>query len=107
MAFTFAGFTSTLTPPPVITPGKWQCAEYGLKLNTPDASDGRAEFWVDGVHHGSFDGFQWRTDPALRASTFSLDSYNHMNNGPIPEDKPNRVRYDNLVISTQPIGCLQ
>lgn len=99
-------YASKLMPPPVVTPETWQCVEYGLKINTPAAEDGRADFWVDGVHHGSFGGFQWRTNPAMAVSTFSLDSYNHFNNGPVPIDKPNRVRYDNLVISTQRIGCL-
>jgi hypothetical protein len=99
-------FESSVRPQPVITPGSWQCAEFSLELNTGDADDGRADFWVDGVHHGSFGGFVWRTDPALRISTFSLDSYNHMNNGPIPQNQPNRVRYDNLVISTTRVGCL-
>jgi hypothetical protein len=101
------GFYSSEAQKPVVVPGAWHCAEFSLTLNDPAATDGRADFWVDGVHHGSFDGFQWRTDPSMGVSTFSLDSYNHMNDGPIPESQPNRVRYDNLVISTEQIGCLQ
>jgi hypothetical protein len=100
-------FVSAEVQKPVIVPGAWHCSELSLTLNAPDASDGRADFWFDGVHHGAFDGFQWRTDPSLRVTTFALDSYNHMNDGPIPESTPNRVRYDNLVISTEPVGCLQ
>jgi hypothetical protein len=100
------GFTSTQATPPLITPGAWQCAEYSLTLNDPAAEDGSADFWVDGVHQGTFTGLQWRTDPALRISTFALDSYNHMNDGPIPASQPNRVRYDNFVIATAPVGCL-
>jgi hypothetical protein len=99
-------FTSTASSPPTVTPGAWQCTEYSLALNAPDQLDGTASFWVDGVHHGTFDGFQWRTDAALRINTFALDSYNHMNDGPIPADQPNRIRYDNFVISTEPVGCL-
>ncbi len=99
-------FSSDDNPAPVIVPGQWQCAEQRILLNDPSAMDGEAEFWVDGISYGSFDGFQWRTDPNLMLSTFSLDSYNHFKNGPRPASQPNRVRYDNLVISTQPIGCL-
>lgn len=99
-------FTSTQASPPAITRGTWQCAEFALALNDPGSENGTASFWVDGVHHGTFDGFAWRGSPDLRISTFALDSYNHMNDGPIPEAQANRVRYDNLVISTEPVGCL-
>lgn len=99
-------FTSTLDPPPTIVRGSWHCAEYGLKLNTSPSTDGTADFWVDGVHHGSFGGFQWRTADALQANTFALDSYNHFNNGAPPSSSPNLVRYDNLVLSRVPVGCL-
>lgn len=99
-------FTSTLEPGPVIVPGQWHCAEYGITLNAPGAQDGRAAFWFDGLQHGDFGGFEWRSDPSMGVSTFALDSYNHMNDGPIPAETPNKVRYDNLVISTSPVGCL-
>jgi len=100
-------FSSELDPPPAIRPGLWQCVEYGLTLNTAgDNDDGRADFWVDGVHHGSFGGFQWRTAAELRANTFILDSYNHFRDGALPESSPNLVRYDNLVVSTEPVGCI-
>lgn len=99
-------FSSSLQPPPTIVPGSWQCAEYGLRLNTGSNTDGTANFWVDGVHHGSFDGFQWRTVDALQVNTFALDSYNHFNNGALPASSPNLVRYDNFVLSRTPVGCL-
>ncbi len=99
-------FTTTASQPALITPGQWQCAEYGLTLNDGDSDNGTASFWVDGAPQGTFEGFTWRTSDALRLSTFALDSYNHMNNGPIPATQPNRVRYDNLVISSEPVGCL-
>jgi hypothetical protein len=100
-------FESTAPSPPVIVPGQWHCAEYAIALNAPSAEDGSASFWFDGVAQGTFGGIQWRTDEALQVSTLALDSYNHMREGPIPEETPNRVLYDNLVISTAPVGCLQ
>jgi hypothetical protein len=99
-------FDSTMQPPPTIVPGQWQCVEYGMTLNDPASDDGLADFWVDGVHHGHFDGFIWRTVPELQINTFSLDSYNHFNNGPLPPETPNLVRYDNVIVSSQPVGCL-
>ncbi|MBK6919128.1 MAG: hypothetical protein IPH07_17165 [Deltaproteobacteria bacterium] len=99
-------FDSTMQPPPVIVPGQWQCVEYGMTLNDPAGDDGLADFWVEGVHHGHFDGFIWRTVPELHINTFSLDSYNHFNDGPLPPESPNLVRYDNVIVSTAPVGCL-
>lgn len=99
-------FRSEMDPGPVVIPGEWHCAEYGLTLNTGDAEDGRADFWVDGVHHGSFGGFTWRTAESFGANTFALDSYNHFRDGAPPASRPNLVRYDNLVVSTRPVGCL-
>jgi len=101
-------FVSSLTPKPIIEKDKWYCIEFGLQLNTAGTNnaDGKAYFWVDGTQHGNFDNFQWRTDAKLMANTFMLDSYNHFNKGAPPSTKPNRVRYDNVIISTQPVGCL-
>jgi len=101
-------FKSNLTPKPIIATGQWQCIEFGLRLNTAGANnqDGKAFFWVDGVAHGNFDNFQWRISSNLMINTLMLDSYNHFNGGPLPASKPNRVRYDNIIISTQPVGCL-
>lgn len=101
-------FKSSLSPKPIISPSEWHCVEFGLRLNTAGASntDGRAFFWVDGVQHGNFGNFQWRTTSNLMINTLMLDSYNHFRNGPLPASSPNRVRYDNVIISTQPVGCL-
>ena len=101
-------FKSSLSPKPVINRSEWQCVEFGLRLNTAGAAntDGRAFFWIDGVQHGDFGGFQWRTSSNLMINTLMLDSYNHFRNGPLPASSPNRVRYDNIIISTQPVGCL-
>lgn len=101
-------FKSSLNPKPLIIPGQWHCVEFGLRLNTAGASntDGNAYFWVDGIQHGDFDNFQWRISSSLMINTFMLDSYNHFRKGPLPASKPNRVRYDNVIISTQPVGCL-
>ncbi len=101
-------FTSTLNPKAIITPGQWHCVEFGLRLNTAGANnrDGKAFFWVDGIAHGDFDNFQWRTSPNLMINTLMLDSYNHFLGGTRPASRSNRVRYDNVIISTQPVGCL-
>ena len=99
---------SSLSPPPYVLPGQWQCVEFEVKMNTPGTAntDGAEKFWIDGVESGSFSGIQWRTVQSLGINTFSLDSYNHFRNGALPASNPNRVRYDNIVISTSRVGCL-
>jgi len=101
-------FKSTLPTAPLIIPGQWHCVEFGMRLNTAGANntDGKAFFWVDGTQHGDFSNFQWRSSPDLMINTLMLDSYNHFNGGALPITSPNRVRYDNVIISTQPVGCL-
>lgn len=86
---------------------RWICVEFNLSLNTPgDTTDGKSQFWIDSVLHGEFTGIQWRTSPDLAINTFVLDSYNHFRYGARTADQPNRVQYDNVIISTSRIGCL-
>ena len=100
-------FTANQQAPYTIVRGEWTCVEYNLKLNTPGTTtDGMTQFWINGILHGDYSGFQWRTDASLRINTFALDSFNHFNNGARTIDSPNRVQYDNVIISTSYIGCL-
>lgn len=85
--------------------GKWFCVEGHMRLNTPGESDGLFEFWIDDVlqarttnmnWHG-----RWNADPdhyKINAVFFE----NYWNNGSVQDQE----RYmDNIVISTQRIGC--
>lgn len=86
---------------PLLVPrGRWQCVEFMTKLNSaPDKSDGELALWLDGklamkiapgVRRGPwtglgftlpetggepFEGFRWRTDPALKLNYFWLEHY--------------------------------
>ena len=100
-------FRSSQITAPVITPGQWHCVEYSITLNTPgNNTDGSATYWVDGTPHRKVTGIMWRNSSNLRINTLMLDSYNHFNNGARPASSPNRVQFDNLVMSTSPVGCL-
>jgi hypothetical protein len=99
-------FAPLTEPPPIVEPGRWSCVEFGLTLNAPGRTDGRADLSVDSVAQGPFEGLEWRTVPGLAANVFVLDSYNEFAQGSPPSSHPNRVRYDNVVISTEPVGCL-
>lgn len=99
-------FVPESAPAPIVELGKWACVEFGVTLNDPGRSDGRADLWVDSRDTGPFDGLKWRTVPTLAANVFVLDSYNEFAAGAPPSSRPNRVLYDNVVISTEPVGCL-
>ncbi|MCI0527740.1 MAG: hypothetical protein L0Y56_09895 [Nitrospira sp.] len=82
--------------------GKWYCIEAHVKLNTPGLSDGIFEFWIDGNLEANRTDLNWVNtwqNYGINAVFFE----NYWNAG-----APSvMVRYfDNIVISTQRIGCL-
>lgn len=85
------------------TAGHWFCIEAHVKLNTPGESDGIFELWVDGSLDSQETGLNWRgtwQNYGINAVFFE----NYWNDGAPGE----RTRYlDNLVISTERIGCIE
>lgn len=90
---------------PVFSPAysdKWLCAETHVKLNDAGKSNGIFEFWVDGRLEARSDTLNFvrsYTDHALNAVFFE----NYWNSGS-PKDQERY--FDNIVVSTQRIGCL-
>jgi hypothetical protein len=82
--------------------GKWFCVEAHVRLNDPGQSNGLQEFWVDGELDARVDGLNFVrnfTDYGINAIFFE----NYWNSGSVQSQE----RYfDNIVISTEPIGCL-
>ncbi|HEY4342410.1 MAG TPA: hypothetical protein VGM97_20915 [Steroidobacteraceae bacterium] len=80
---------------------KWYCVEVHMKLNTPGASDGTFEFWIDDQLQANKSNLNWRggyTSYGINALT--LEGW--VNDGAAR----NQSRYfDNLVVSTNKIGC--
>jgi len=85
--------------------GEWFCVEAHAKLNTPGASDGVFEFWINdelqaGTYNLNWHG-SWNSDPA----NFKINAVffeNYWNAGsPISQER----YFDNIIISTQRIGC--
>jgi hypothetical protein len=81
--------------------GKWQCVEAHVRLNTAGAKDGVFELWVDGAREAQRTGLNF-----LGAyKTYGLNAVffeNYWNAGsPASQDR----YFDNLVVSTKPIGC--
>ncbi len=82
--------------------GIWFCVEAHVKLNDPGLSNGIQEFWIDGNLEARRDGLNFvasYTDYAINAIFFE----NYWNNG---SPKLQERYFDNIVVSTQPIGCL-
>jgi hypothetical protein len=81
----------------------WFCIEHHIKLNDPGESNGIQEFWIDGQLEASRTGLNfvdtW-TDYAINA--VYLENYWNSGSSQLQE------RYfDNFVVSTQPIGCIE
>jgi hypothetical protein len=84
--------------------GKWICAEFMLKHNSPGQADGEQAFWIDGELEGHWKGINWRKSPTLWANALTLESYitDRWTRHPT-----NIVFFDNLVVARQYIGPAQ
>jgi len=82
--------------------GIWYCVEAHVKLNDPGVSNGIQEFWIDGNLEARRDILNFvasYTDYAINAILFE----NYWNSG---SPQLQERYFDNIVVSTQPIGCL-
>ncbi|MFO1499490.1 MAG: hypothetical protein U1G07_14025 [Verrucomicrobiota bacterium] len=83
-----------------IESGRWVCVESHVKLNTPGNGDGVFELWVDGKLEASRTDLDWHgkwTDYGINAVFLE----NYWNQG---STKKQARWFDDLVISTKPIG---
>ena len=89
--------------PPVAFPvGRWFCFEMMMKANTPLEHDGEMAYWIDGRLIHSVDGMMWRTIPELALNRVRLQHYITTDDA---GGHSNRVWFDDVVVSTEPIGC--
>ncbi|MHC4738634.1 MAG: hypothetical protein ACYS9Y_06995, partial [Planctomycetota bacterium] len=80
--------------------GIWYCVESHVKLNNPGVSNGIQEFWIDGNLEARRDYLNFvssYTDYAINAVLFE----NYWNSG---SPQLQERYFDNIVVSTQPIG---
>ena len=86
---------------PAIQRGRWICAEFMLKHNTPGKPDGEQAFWIDGSLQGHWKGINWRKTDGLKANALTLESYvtDSWTKKPV-----NVVFFDNVVIAKKYIG---
>ena len=81
---------------------RWYCIEGQVRLNDPGQSNGVQEYWVDGnleARRTSINFVGTYTAYGINAIFFE----NYWNSG---SPKLNERYFDNIVLSTQPIGCL-
>jgi hypothetical protein len=79
---------------------KWFCVEAHVRLNDPGLSNGVQEFWIDGSLEAQKTGLNFTgsfDDYAINAVFFE----NYWNSGSV---KLQERYFDNIVVSTQPIG---
>lgn len=81
--------------------GRWHCVEGRLRLNDLGAANGALEFWVDDDLQAS------RTDLDLRGQwdEYGINAVVVENLWPGGAPGPLRRWIDDLVVSTEPIGC--
>jgi hypothetical protein len=92
----------------ILTPNtisdKWYCLEIMMDMGTPVQNDlladGVQNLWVDGVEYGPFQHLWHRTNSSLKLSTLWLNLFHH------GAHSLEGVMLDNVVASTQRIGCL-
>jgi hypothetical protein len=89
---------------PVLQTGKWYCIELMLDAGTPvqsdAAADGVQDFWIDGTEYGPFQHLWHRTSANVKIGILWLSLFHHA------EHSVEGTMYDNVVVSTERIGCL-
>ncbi len=87
----------------VLPRGEWVCLEIMMQLNTPGQADGRMAYWIDDELGHEQTGMHWRDVPELQLNKAWLQHYIDVGDA----DQSNRIWFDDVVVSTERIGCLQ
>lgn len=87
--------------PVILEQGQWVCLEMMMQLNTVGQSDGEMAFWVNGNLALHQKGMHWRDDSTLQLNKAWLQHY--IAGGDASQS--NRVWFDDVVVSTERIGC--
>ena len=72
-----------------------------MQLNTPGVSDGEMAFWMNDVLAHRESGLRWRDVPELGLNRAGMSHF--IDSG--DADRPNRVSFDDFVVSTSRVGC--
>ena len=90
--------------PPNLVAGQWYCVEEMLDMGTPTATsqsaNGRLALWLDSNLIGDFQNLWIRTNANLKIQNLWLNLYHHDGTHSVVGEL-----IDNVVVSTQRIGC--
>lgn len=94
------------TYPPPLEHERWYCIELmvdaGDAVASESAANGAMNLWVDGVEIGPWTNMWLRTSSSVRLNHFWLGLFHHDERHSVEG-----VKYDDVVVSTQRIGCGQ
>ncbi len=93
------GAKQSVTLPDPITLGRWHALALRVKLNTPDASDGTVEAWMDDVKVATLAGLRLRDDPALHLNRV-LFRVRFPRPAPGSTGSASEILFDNLAAAT-------
>jgi hypothetical protein len=92
----------TVTPPTLVD-DRWTCVEMLMDGGTPSSTgsqaDGELDFWVDGVQVGPWNDLWFRTTADVKLTILWLSLFHH------GDHSVEGVMYDNVIVSTERIGC--
>ncbi len=82
--------------------GEWFCLEMMMQANTPGEEDGSMAYWINGELAHQVDNMLWRYSETLALNRVRLQHYITTSDA---EGHSNRIWFDDVVVSTQRIGC--
>lgn len=82
--------------------GRWFCFEMTMEANTPGVADGSMAYWIDGELGHEVGSMRFRESPTLALNRARLQHYITSSDA---DGHSNRVWFDDVVVSTEPIGC--
>lgn len=87
-------------PAVVLPTGEWACLEMMMEVNTPGQSDGSMAFWLNDQLGHEVNGMNVRDTAELQLNYANLGNYID-----VGHDQSNRLWWDDMVVSTERIGC--
>jgi hypothetical protein len=78
----------------------WYCIEAELKINSPGENDAEIRYWINDIPKGEWIGLKFREHADMEINLFQLTGSSGTGHG------LQHSYFDNVVVSTQRIGCV-
>ena len=85
--------------------GEWFCVEAAFTANTPGLADGKMEYWINDGPGYAVEAMDWRTVDTVKVNRVSVQHYVSGEAWFGTPVQSNKAWYDDVVISTERIGC--